>query len=370
MRKSRISLLPQSHRSSEAETLALRTRRSVLFTAAGLTLGGCASKPESQAAIKFTRVPQADPGGRDQHDIIEGHVTGNLPGEQIVLYARSRKWWVQPLVDRPFTTIQHNKFTSATHMGTEYAALLVKPGFQPKATLEALPQRGGLVTAVAIVKGGSSPPSPLIRFSGYEWRVRDVPSSRGGKINDYDSRNVTVDADGALHLRITKSPDRWSCSEVSLSRSLGYGTYSFTVRDTSSLQPAAVFGMFTWDYALADQNYSEVDIEITRWGDPANKNAQYVVQPHYVPANVVRFNAPPGVLTHSFHWEPGRITFRTSRPSERGRSAAPVAEHVFTAGIPTPAIESARMNLYVYGNSRVPFENSAEVTVEKFEYLP
>ncbi len=219
---------------------------------------------------------------------------------------------------------------------------------------------------MASVKGQSSPPSPIIGFSGYQWRVRDAPSTRGGARNDYSPNNVWTDPNGALHLRIAKIANRWTCAEVSLSRSLGYGTYTFTVRDTSHLDPAAVFGMFTWDYALPDQNFSEFDIEITRWGDPHNKNARYTIQPHYVPVNRVGFDAPPGILTHSFHWERGRVTFRTTR----GVQAAAVAGHVFTSGIPTPAIESVRMNLYVYGLSQIPLKDGAEVVIEKFQYLP
>lgn len=340
---------------------------------AGLVLGGCGSRGDnSQPIIEFSRVPQTDPGGRDKHDIIEGWVKGALPGEQIVLYARSGNWWVQPLVSRPFTKINANsKWTSATHLGTDYAALLVKPGFQPPATLATLPGRGGLVTTVASVPGRSSPPSPSIHFSGYEWRVRDAPSDRGGITYSYDPRNAWTDANGALHLRIAKFSDQWTCAEVSLTRALGYGTYSFTVRDTSSLQAAAVFTMFTWDYAKPDQNFSEVDIEISRRGDPAGRNARYEIQPYYVPANVVRFTVPSGVLAHSFRWEPGRMSFRTSQVSQGGGGTGPaVAGNAFTTGVPSPAMESVRMNLHIYGPSPIPFENGAEVVIEKFEYLP
>ena len=46
-------------------------------------------------------------------------------GQQIVIYARSGKWWVQPLVSHPFTALQPGaKWTNATHLGSEYAALL------------------------------------------------------------------------------------------------------------------------------------------------------------------------------------------------------------------------------------------------------
>ena len=75
-----------------------------------------------------------------------------------------------------------------------------------------------------------------------------------------------------------------------------------------------MLGMFTWDESSVDPNHREIDTEISRWGEPAGKNAQYLVQPYYVPRRmVVRFSAPAGRLTHSFRWEPGRVSFKTIR---------------------------------------------------------
>jgi hypothetical protein len=92
----------------------LRTRV-FLMLAAGALLAGCRAPHYPQPSIGFTRVPQADEGGRDKHDIIEGRATGGRHEDQIVLYARSGKWWLQPLVSRPFTKIQpDSKWTSAT----------------------------------------------------------------------------------------------------------------------------------------------------------------------------------------------------------------------------------------------------------------
>jgi hypothetical protein len=339
-------------------------RRRTILAVAGALLSGCRSPQAStEPSIEFTRIPQADEGGREKHDIIQGRVNGARPGQQVVLYSRSGVWWVQPLVDHPFTKLEGSIFSNAIHLGTEYAALLVDPGYRPADTVKQLPSRGGGVAAVASVKGSNSPPSKSISFAGYEWRVRDAPSSRGGQ-NDYDPGNAWTDADGALHLRIAKVSGKWTCAEVSLTRSLGYGTYSFAVRDTSHLQPAAALAMFTYDYAGADENYHEIGIEISRWGDPASKNAQYVIQPYYVPTNVVRFNAPAGPLTHSFRWEPNRVSFQTTR------GAKAISERVFTSGIPSHGIESVRMTLYIFRKAKVPLENGAEVVIDKFEYLP
>jgi hypothetical protein len=238
--------------------------------------------------------------------------------------------------------------------------------------MDALPNPGGDVAAIAIAEGATSGPamSPPLLFSGYEWRVRNAPSNRGDTTNIYDPANAWTDDSGALHLRIAKQSGVWTCAEVILTRSLGYGTYSFVVRDTSHLEPAAVFAMFTWDYAGDDQNNREMDIEISRWGDPASKNAQYEIQPFYVPANVARFTVPSGVLTHSFRWEPGGASFKTVRGSVTDSVSQVISEHVFTSGVPSAGVESVRMALYVYGKTDNPVQNDAEVIIEKFEYLP
>src|SRR5947208_13014347 len=110
--------------------------------------------------------------------------------------------------------------------------------------------------------------------------------------------------------------------------------------------------MFTYDDAEAGQNHREIDVELSQCGDPASKNAQFVIQPYYVPANVYRFVSPTAALTHSFRWEPGSVTFRSAGNARSGGKTPgrPVlAEHVFTSGIPTPGAESIHINLYTYG---------------------
>ena len=59
------------------------------------------------------------------------------------------------------------------------------------------------------------------------------------------------------------------------------------VGDTSHLEPAAVLSMNTFDDWGGAQHYRELDVEMSRWGDAANKNnAQYGIQPFYIPGNV------------------------------------------------------------------------------------
>ncbi|MCI0387824.1 MAG: sensor histidine kinase [Acidobacteria bacterium] len=95
-----------------------------------------------------------DEGGTGKIAAIEGRVIGARSGQQIVLFARSGAWYVQPLTDQPFTKIQPDStWRNSTHLGTEYAALLVEPEYRPPAMTNVLPNKGGAVVAVAIVPG-------------------------------------------------------------------------------------------------------------------------------------------------------------------------------------------------------------------------
>jgi PAS domain S-box-containing protein len=85
---------------------------------------------------------------------IAGRVLGAHPGQRVVLFAHWGDWWVQPLVDQPFTLIQSDSsWRNSTHFGTEYAAVVVDGSYKPPARTERLPSIGSGVLAVAVVKG-------------------------------------------------------------------------------------------------------------------------------------------------------------------------------------------------------------------------
>lgn len=118
-----------------------------------VSLCGCTLQHSDPNPIEFKRVPLADAGGPTKLGVIEGRVNGARPGQQIVLYARSGQWFVQPYVDRPFTNIEGTTWKNSIHLGTEYAALLVDPGYRPPAQMNTLPTQGGAVVALAITPG-------------------------------------------------------------------------------------------------------------------------------------------------------------------------------------------------------------------------
>ena len=99
--------------------------------------------PRIVAARVIGELPlPAAQGGRERVDEIAGRVSGARPGQQIVVYARSGPWWVQPWPDKPFIPIKADgTWSTPTHLGFEYAALLVDPGYHPPPTIDTAPMR-------------------------------------------------------------------------------------------------------------------------------------------------------------------------------------------------------------------------------------
>jgi hypothetical protein len=369
--------LSHVHRPRNFHTVSARVFIAVLFLTLDILPSGCrqAHKSSQLPTIEFTKIPPAAQGGRERVDTIAGRVTGARPGQQIVVYARSGPWWVQPWPDKPFISIRpDNTWSTDTHLGFEYVAMLVGPTYRPPPTMDVAPTQGGSVVAVTVVKGAGTPqiaPVKSLNFSGYEWNVRTIAGDRGGLNNLYDGDNAWTDSGGALHLRIRKKSDKWSCAEVVLTRSLGYGTYVVVVRDTTHLDPAVVLSVNTFDDWGGDQHYREMDIEFGRWGDAHSKNnAQFGIQPFYVPGNVAPFTVPSGTLTHSLRWESGRASFKTVRGSSGQAGSPVVSEHVFTSGVPSPGQENLQLLFYVVASEKSPLQKENEVVVDKFEYLP
>lgn len=106
---------------------------------------------EKKPSITITSVPTDPPSEQMASDPIKGSVSGvNSKDYKVVIYAYGDKWYVQPTAASPRTDIKEedNSWESETHGGTQFAALLVKPTYEPEATLSTLPKVGGDVVAI------------------------------------------------------------------------------------------------------------------------------------------------------------------------------------------------------------------------------
>jgi hypothetical protein len=321
-------------------------------------------------------------------ETIAGTVDGvDFRNLRVVIYARTNTWYVQPYAASPYTAIDKNgKWETKTHLGDEYAALLVERPYQAAATRDVLPEVGEEVVAIARIAARSESGARqqdevatagvrMIKFSGYEWQVKSSHGTVGPGPNYFSEseENVSVDSNGRLHLRITKRDGRWYCAEIVGVRNLGYGTYKFHVDgDVAQIDPNVVLGMFTWSDHPA-YSHREIDIEISRWGKAENSNAQFVVQPYTRPMNIVRFEIPAGAgkTRHSFDWQKDRVDCESRRAGERSDSPAGsvISKHIFTQDIPPTGDERPRINLWLVSGEPPVGEKVTEVIISRFEFI-
>lgn len=216
----------------------------------------------------------------------------------------------------------------------------------------------------------------MISFSGYDWLVKSASLMGPGPNAFSDSpENVWVDAEGRLHLRITKRSRKWQCAEVINTTSLGHGEYRFYVAsEVATLDRNAVLGLFTWNSDLAFHN-REIDIEFSRWGARSGTNAGYTVQPYTDPSNGYHFDWPVGIgrSTHLFRWLPGSARFQSvidwSIPPV---DPSYVLEDWERAGsvVPPAGGTTARLNLWLFQGKAPASRAAVEVVIDAFEFVP
>jgi hypothetical protein len=106
--------------------------------------------------IDITNIPPNDPeGGPSTHADIAGTVSGDLfPDCRVVIYARALDvWFIQPEAYRSQTILSNKTWSTWTHTGSSYAALVVRPGFDALPRLDVLPSLSDYVLARTNVPG-------------------------------------------------------------------------------------------------------------------------------------------------------------------------------------------------------------------------
>jgi len=219
-----------------------------------------------------------------------------------------------------------------------------------------------------------------VTFSGVHWLAKVSSAKVGPGPNFFSQDNVSVDTQGRLHLKISKSGAKWLCSEIVLQETLGYGTYRFYVESTlDKLDSSVVLGLFTWNDDPA-YNHRELDIEFARWGSAANKNGWYTVQPYNVAGNQASFIQPAtaGGSTHILDWlrDSASGSLRARFSSLTGFATAPSAinpliyQSTFNNGVPPTGGENVRMNLWLFQGKAPAGRNNVEIIIDKFEFVP
>jgi hypothetical protein len=187
---------------------------------------------------------------------------------------------------------------------------------------------------------------------------------------------VWVDANGYLHLKISKVNNVWYAAEIGTQQSLGFGTYQFWVEGRIDLlDPNVVLGLF--GYAGPDGT-NEIDIEFSRWGDPDWPNASYTVWPasstYPSVVDTFRLSLEGTFTTQRYKWQSTSIFFQTigghydtNTNVIHSWTYAPSSNA--TQRIPQNSMP-ARINLWLMNGWAPTNGQEVEIVIRKFTFTP
>lgn len=227
-----------------------------------------------------------------------------------------------------------------------------------------------LVISVSITNKAQAD-DKTVTFSGFDWKVKNsVDGKKGPGNNNWtdDPADVFVDESG-LHLKVVKhSDDQWYSSEVYLSKSLGYGKYTFDIN--------ANVNQFDHNLVLAPFLYQddthEIDIEHSYWADQTDgKNLYYTVQPHGKAGNQQSTAYDlSGDFQDIIDWQPDKITFSTKQNGSEISSFTYTSSTDGSSDNFTPGNERLDINFWLYTSS-TPLTDSVtsyEALIKNFTF--
>lgn len=230
---------------------------------------------------------------------------------------------------------------------------------------------GIYMLAAAAAAFATAAEARTLNWSGRTWDVKTSNGQLAGPGPNIftDATNaIYVDSSGALHLTISRRQGKWHSTEIVLPQSLGYGTYRFDIAPgATQIAGNAVLGLFTYDL-LPAENYREVDIELSRWGDGRTNNLQCSVQPADSPDLYDQFAVvenPQGWVME-FTWAPGVFDCKVTNKA----TGQIVGTGHVTRGVPTPGNEKTRLNLWQFQGKAPIGGVASEVIVRNFTFIP
>jgi len=320
--------------------------------------GACPNAP--------ARPPTVSIAGLEPKAVVVRGVVRNvaLTGLRILGWARTDRWYPQPVLDAPFPALAADgTWSYTTHPWEQVAVLLVDERYTlPGASIDYHP-----ATDPGVVAWAEQPASKVVTFSGHRWWVKDsAPFATDPGPCVFSRENVSLAADG-LHLRVVERAGVWTCAEAVLDAPQGYGVYTFQLAGRlDALDPQEVFSPF-----LFESPAREIDIEFSQTlASPLD--AQYVIQPFTRPGNLRRF-ALPAVTesTHRIVWRADAVEFL----SWRGFAPFPPASGDVLQGwtytgpdIPPPGRMRVRVNLWLSGGLPPVGGAGSEVVVRAFAH--
>ncbi len=217
-----------------------------------------------------------------------------------------------------------------------------------------------------------------IAFGGYTWEVRSGTGGPGP--NTFASSNVSLDANGYLHLRISHSKRNWTTAEVFTDARFGFGTYQFKVVGRPDLLDTnVVLGLFNYTTPdIGPDGTNEIDIEFATWGDPSLQHGNWTVWPvHQSGINETTYSYNTTLTgdtsTHRFHWSSQQVYYESLYGLSDDQTGlyqtwtfAPADYLLRVPQDPLPL----HMNLWLL-NGNAPTDNQdVDITIAEFKFIP
>lgn len=219
----------------------------------------------------------------------------------------------------------------------------------------------GIFTTLLSMVGVSSNSiqATSVSWSGLDWTVRTNEGQPGP--NCWSSKNVWVDQDGYLNLRIS-TVDGIVCSASVSSKSVfKNGTYTWVVEGPlTSFDENIVLGLFQYPVGMIRNGTDEIDIEVAQWGNSKNPNLNYTVWPAQLGPEKY-FKAKSSLLAQA------EYTFTFQRTNGRVDYFGP---RWFMSGPEVTNKEMpVKMNLWLFQGAR-NYKRDIVVRIKSFTFIP
>jgi hypothetical protein len=220
--------------------------------------------------------------------------------------------------------------------------------------------------------------SAALQWAGRSW---NITSGEMAGVCAGDPANVSVDANGYLHLKITKNGNTWSAAELFTSDKLGFGTYQWqTEGPIDRFDPNVVLGFYPYGPAggVGQDGSNEIDIEYSRWGQANGANGDWTGYPSSgttIGELSYTFSLNGGMLSTSrFIWSTSQIeSFLINGIQPVGSVTDLIKSWTYAptnskTNIPQQAMPLG-MNLWCF--EKTPTDSlPVEVVIRDFEFIP
>jgi len=232
---------------------------------------------------------------------------------------------------------------------------------------------------VLVLAAPAAVSAQTIAFGGYDWYVRSGTGGPGP--NTFDAANVSIDANGYLHLRITHDKSKWTTAEVFTDARLGFGTYQFKIIGRpDQFDDNIVLGLF--DYPTPDvgpDTTNEIDIEFATWGGAQIEHGNWTVWPAVLQSGIGNTThsydttLSGDTSTHRFTWTRRQVHFESlfglvddDTGLYHSWTFAPAD---YTLRVPQQPLP-VHMNLWLFQGHAPTDQQDVDVTIAEFKFTP